>query len=386
MAVSLVRNFDTCSCSLPLANSSMRVTECDVHVTKPLNHWKQQWPECHNIPICGELIDMIKGQMDRGENFRRNFVIFMVSRYLRGKKSGELCYLDRVVFKLRSAPCQLPTIRRWINNEIRDRESVTEFGKGYLEDTMGAEDEGKAEDRIRISKVKVIDGWAEVVTELEELIPGARSPLKRVRKVATESVSDALIRDRPKRSKNRMLIDAIEKHFAGSRDKVHDFPEFAIPSLSLRVSQEEKELLLEGVVVPDSLAALVQVINSDVEDVVSLKQILGKFSKCLVESFDPYSASFELSDRQRFTVTAFDVHVMLGVPIGGREIMDITRSSTDEEYDKELNRTPEFILAKKEGGKSLKKNFIIYLVNCFFSRLKNCCCNNSILKYVKNVN
>jgi len=61
----------------------MRVTECDVHVPlgfhmgplevveseneidmtvkfrSLLNRWKQQRPECHNIPKCGELIDMI---------------------------------------------------------------------------------------------------------------------------------------------------------------------------------------------------------------------------------------------------------------------------------------------------------------------------------------
>lgn len=33
MAVWLVQNFDMCSCSLPLANGRMRVTERDVHVT-----------------------------------------------------------------------------------------------------------------------------------------------------------------------------------------------------------------------------------------------------------------------------------------------------------------------------------------------------------------
>ncbi|KAJ8420427.1 hypothetical protein Cgig2_014306 [Carnegiea gigantea] len=117
---------------------------------------------------------------------------------------------------------------------------------------------------------------AKVMTELEELILGAHSPLKRVRKVANELVSDTLIRDRPKRSNSRtpktqgllIHIDTIEKHFMGSRDK------FTIPSFSLGVSQEEKKLLPEGVVVvdlhSDSLATAVQVINCDVEDVVTL--------------------------------------------------------------------------------------------------------------------
>ncbi|KAJ8420272.1 hypothetical protein Cgig2_014289 [Carnegiea gigantea] len=90
------------------------------------------------------------------------------------------------------------------------------------------------------------------MTELEELIPGARSPLKRVRNVAVGSVSDALISDRPKGSRSRTLIDEIEKNYTGSRAKVHDFPQFDVPSFSLGVSQEEKEVLLGGVVVVDS--------------------------------------------------------------------------------------------------------------------------------------
>ncbi|KAJ8437685.1 hypothetical protein Cgig2_028623 [Carnegiea gigantea] len=318
--------------------------------------------------------------------------------------------------------------------------------------SKGVENEGKAEDQTGISKVKVMshilftisigcfhqtffwDGWAatnliitrsrrltKVITNLEELIHGARSALKRVRKVVAESVSDALIRDMPKRSNSRMLvlsqdsyesegflmqIDIIEKHFAGSRDK------FAIPSFSLRVSQEAKESLPEGVVTVDSqpngLAAAVQggnekrmmyqkafitrmtirsfssmvsqlneAQNEAVRSLgfasflkVDLKQIPGQFLKWLVESFDPYCASFVLPDGQRFIVTAFDVYVTLGEPIGEREIMEITKSSMDKEYDKvhvawvkewkiqhnalELTRMPEFILAKKTGKSILK--------------------------------
>ena len=67
---------------------------------------------------------------------------------------------------------------------------------------------------------------------------------------------------------------------------------------------------------------------------VNLKQIPGKFSKWLVDSFNPYSTSFVLLDGQRFMVTTFDAYVTLGVPIGGREIMESSRSLTDKEYDK----------------------------------------------------
>ncbi|KAJ8419720.1 hypothetical protein Cgig2_020781 [Carnegiea gigantea] len=120
----------------------------------------------------------------------------------------------------------------------------------------------------------------------------------------------------------------------------------------------------------------------------NLKQILGKFSKWLVESFDPGKA--------------FDVYLTLGVPIGEREIMEITKSSTDEKYNEmhaawvkqwkiehtapKLTCMPEFFLAKKDGGKGFKRNFIIYLLNCFFSGPKNSYYSKSILKYVKDVN
>ena len=116
---------------------------------------------------------------------------------------------------------------------------------------------------------------------------------------------------------------------------------------------------------------------------VDVKQILGKFSKSLLESFDPYAVCFRLADGQKFPVIAFDVHVNLGVPLGGTKITEINKSLMDDEYDEvqaawlkewklqknapELTRMPEFILSQKDGGESFKRNFIIYLVNCFFS-------------------
>ncbi|KAJ8426722.1 LOW QUALITY PROTEIN: hypothetical protein Cgig2_004221 [Carnegiea gigantea] len=292
----------------------MRVTERDVHVTlvlptgpleiveaeneidmtaefrSLLNHWKQQWPERHSIPKCGELID---GQVHVGEDFRRNFVIFMVS----------LCYLDRVVFKLRSVPHQLPKLRGWTNDEIRDRNTLDKTCMTDEEEQVnekedhskGVKHQGKAEDQTGISKVK--DGraaidliitssrrLAEVITELEEFIPRARSPLKRVRKVAMESMSDARIRDTPNTSKRFLIqINAIGMHFKGYQDKVHDFPQFTISSFSLRVSQEEKESLPKGVIIvdlqPDYLAAAVRVINCDVEDVVT--RCMMTFAQCI---------------------------------------------------------------------------------------------------------
>ena len=103
---------------------------------------------------------------------------------------------------------------------------------------------------------------------------------------------------------------------------------------------------------------------------VDLKQIPRKFSKWLVESFDSYVVSFTLPDGQKFPVTIFDMCVTLGIPFRGKEIIEITKSCTDEEYDEvqaawlkewkikqnapELTRMPEFILGKKRRGRELQ--------------------------------
>ncbi|KAJ8425624.1 LOW QUALITY PROTEIN: hypothetical protein Cgig2_018409 [Carnegiea gigantea] len=487
----LVQNFDMCFCSRPLANGRMRVTEHDIH----------PWPECHSIPKCEKLIDMIQGQIDGGEDFRRNFVIFVwrsqlhdtervgkcetngmielgtihneitcvVSRSVESKTS-RLCYLDQVVFKPRSLPRQLPTLRAWTNDEIKYRvqqEPITRFGRGYLEDMLdkmsitneeeqvnekehhnqGAEEEGNAKDQTGISNVKELfwDGWtttdliitnsrqlAEVITESEEFILRIHRPLKRVRKVAAESVSDALIRDTPKRSKSRMpvllqgsyesegflmQIDTSEKHFPWnvSREEIvaarrsccvdsqRNSLAAVVQPLKYEKGGNEKRMMYHKAFIIRiticSFSSMVAQLNEAQTEAVDLKQILVKFSKWLVESFDPYFASFMLPGRQRFAHLMF---MCLGVPIGGRKIMEITRSSTYKEYDEvhatwvkewklhhnaqELTRMLELILAKKDRGESFKRNFIIYLVSYFFSGPKNRNCNKSILKYVKDVN
>ncbi|KAJ8420502.1 hypothetical protein Cgig2_024707 [Carnegiea gigantea] len=66
---------------------------------------------------------------------------------------------------------------------------------------------------------------------------------------------------------------------------------------------------------------------------VNQKQIPGKFSKWLVECFDPYAVCFRLPYGQKFPIAAFDMYMTMGVPFGGSGVIKITKSSTDEEYD-----------------------------------------------------
>jgi len=94
---------------------------------------------------------------------------------------------------------------------------------------------------------------------------------------------------------------------------------------------------------------------------VDLKQILGKLSKWLVESFDPYTVFFRLPDGQKFSFTTFNMCMTLGVLSKGKQIVEITKPFMDEKYNEvnvaclrgwkidqntlELTRMLEFILA-----------------------------------------
>ena len=65
--------------------------------------------------------------------------------------------------------------------------------------------------------------------------------------------------------------------------------------------------------------------------IVDLKHTPRKFAKWLVESFDPYAIWFRLPNGQKFQITTFNVHLTLGLLVGGREIIEVGISSSDEE-------------------------------------------------------
>jgi len=49
-----------------------------------LKHWKKQWSDRKSVPKCAEMIEMMGSQVDATEDFRQNFVMFIVSRCLCG--------------------------------------------------------------------------------------------------------------------------------------------------------------------------------------------------------------------------------------------------------------------------------------------------------------
>ncbi|KAJ8425741.1 hypothetical protein Cgig2_007597 [Carnegiea gigantea] len=293
LAVWLVCNFDTCSCSLPLTHGKFRVTEHDVDMTLALpkgpfevteaksetnssiefksllKRWTEQWPDLDSVLKSGEMVDMICSQ---------------------------LYYLDRVVFKVRTIKRQFPTLRGWTNDKVKSREEQefqVSFGNGALEDYLDEtkrpaeaqvvhkeepsnatpeaaaeakhdtvrskmkallEDAKKASNEI-ITNTRVLVG---VITKLEKLVPEAHASLKRVRTIAAQTTIAALFAETtlsgkskitkpvlspdPYKSEDFLLaVDAIEKQFLTSQKSKHHFPQFTPPSFSLGLSQAENE-------------------------------------------------------------------------------------------------------------------------------------------------
>ncbi|KAJ8426240.1 hypothetical protein Cgig2_018525 [Carnegiea gigantea] len=62
-------------------------------------------------------------------------------------------------------------------------------------------------------------------------------------------------------------------------------------------------------------------------------QIEAEEKVAIHETVKPACKKNKLLDRGKFSVIAFNMYVARGVPFGGREIIGITKSSTDEEYD-----------------------------------------------------
>ncbi|KAJ8426362.1 hypothetical protein Cgig2_025501 [Carnegiea gigantea] len=196
LAVWLVRNFDTCSCSLPLTHGRLRVTEYDVYMTLALpkgplevteaknetnssaefktllKRWKEQWLDRDSVPKSGKMVKMICSQIDGGEEFKTDFIVLVVSTYINGNQRGEVNYLTE-------RPDEVQVVY-----EEEPSKPATEA----KHDTALLEDAKKASNEI-ITNTRVLAG---VIMELEKLVPKAHASLKRVRTMAVQTTIDAL--------------------------------------------------------------------------------------------------------------------------------------------------------------------------------------------------
>ncbi|KAJ8434083.1 hypothetical protein Cgig2_030518 [Carnegiea gigantea] len=96
----------------------------------------------------------------------------------------------------------------------------------------------------------------------------------------------------------------------------------------------------------------------------------------------PYSVTLYILPDKRIETTPMDVHLILAFLIGGKKVEDFYRKKPkDAKYNEvldnlpdgtpKLSQMPQYILSQTDAGKSFKRNFVLYMVSCFFNGLKN---------------
>jgi len=84
--------------TLGLPRSSVEIievkheTNASVGFKSHLHHWKEQWLDHDSISKHGEIIEMMESQIGGGEEFKRNFIIFIVPTCLRRNQRGGVNY------------------------------------------------------------------------------------------------------------------------------------------------------------------------------------------------------------------------------------------------------------------------------------------------------
>jgi len=121
----------------------------------------------------------------------------------------------------------------------------------------------------------------------------------------------------------------------------------------------------------------------------------GDLCEWLVNSFDPYSVILYISAEKKIENTP-------ALSIGGMKIEEFYGKKTkDAKYNKvfsawikewslqdgnpKLSQMPHYILSQADAGESFKRNFVLYMVSCFFNGLKNVDCAQYFAKNVANV-
>ncbi|KAJ8422173.1 hypothetical protein Cgig2_026450 [Carnegiea gigantea] len=121
---------------------------------------------------------------------------------------------------------------------------------------------------------------------------------------------------------------------------------------------------------------------------LQVTELSGDLCKWLVDRFDPYSVTLYISPDKRIEITPMDVHITLALPIRGRKVRefygkkpkDATYNEVFDAWRKDSNlqdgtpkqsQMPQHILSQTDAWESFKRNFVMYMVSCFFNGSKN---------------
>ncbi|KAK9756449.1 hypothetical protein RND81_01G098400 [Saponaria officinalis] len=179
LAYWLASSFDPYKCSL--MDEQLPIQDVDIHIAlgipigprvvneaihndkseefaREVEKWQLQYEKDKKIETKG-IIAKMKQQRDGGEDFKRNFIVYIVSTFLGGLKSSiaslkilkTLTNVDDIphynwFFKSRTVPRTFPTISSWskesINDRIKEEKKFTKtFGKGFVDSRMTIEEE-----------------------------------------------------------------------------------------------------------------------------------------------------------------------------------------------------------------------------------------------------
>ena len=114
----------------------------------------------------------------------------------------------------------------------------------------------------------------------------------------------------------------------------------------------------------------------------------GDLCKWLVDRFDPCSVTLYISLDKRIMTTPMDVHLTFAFPIGGRKVEEFYgKNPKDAKYNEvlgawrkywnpqdetsKLSQITQHIFNQTDAEESFKRNFVLYMVSCFFNGSKN---------------
>ncbi|KAJ8425283.1 hypothetical protein Cgig2_025824 [Carnegiea gigantea] len=135
---------------------------------------------------------------------------------------------------------------------------------------------------------------------------------------------------------------------------------------------------------------------------LQVTELPGDLCKWLVDRFVPYSITLYISKEKRIEITLMDVHITLALPIGGKkveefygkypkyatynQVLDAWRKDWNlQDGTPKLTQMPQYILSKINVEESFKRNFVLYMISCFFNGSKNVHCSPYFAKNVAHV-
>jgi hypothetical protein len=139
---------------------------------------------------------------------------------------------------------------------------------------------------------------------------------------------------------------------------------------------------------------------------LGITSIPGNFAHWLVMNYNPSSCSWYMKKQQHLTLLPEDVHLTLGLPIGGIPIKETSRnqktSGADDDFLRvwnewredfgnkddlapKTNEMPKLILSKPGGSLSFQRNLVLYVVAMMFDGPTNPYCPKTFLKNVLDI-